>query len=149
MKNKDWHWAECTERDIALDDILTPMAITVIIDQKVRDPELNAYVEQGLGLAELFGFEGLTANDLRNWYQSHASELREKLSGKRRNTLVLRTLTRFKEDVQIENVYDAMVAISVSDKEFHVEESELIRSAASIWGFERPPIKVDKRPSNT
>jgi len=130
---------------ITLDDVLTPLALTVIIDQKVRDPEMNAYIEQGLGLAELFGFEGLTHDDLRNWYESHAPELKEKLTGKRRNTLVLRALTRFKEDVHIENVYDAMVAISVSDKEFHVEESELIRSAASIWGFERPPLKVDKR----
>lgn len=132
--------------DITLDDILTPLAITVIIDQKVRDPEMNAYIEQGIGLAELFGFKDLNSDDLRGWYESHAAELRDKLSGKRRNTLVLRALTRFKEDIQIENVYDAMVAISVSDKEFHVEESELIRSAASIWGFERPPLKVDKRP---
>jgi hypothetical protein len=44
----------------------------------------------------------------------------------------------------MENIYDAMVAISVSDNEFVVDESELIKSAATIWGFSRPPIKVDR-----
>lgn len=132
---------------ITLDDILTPLAITVIIDEKIRDPEMNAYIEQGLGLAELFGFNEVKAEDVKEWYHAHAAEIKKKLSGKRRNTFVLRILTRFKDDMHIENVYDAMMAISISDKEFHVDESELIRSAASIWGFERPPIKVDKRQS--
>lgn len=129
---------------ITLDDILTPLAITVIIDEKIRDPEMKAYIEQGMGLAELFGFEDVEPDYIRSWYDTHASELEQKLSGKRRNTFVLRILTRFKEDMHIENVYDAMMAISISDKEFHLDESELIRSAASIWGFDRPPIKVDR-----
>lgn len=136
---------EIVMSDITLDDILTPLAITVIIDQKVRDPELSAFVEQGLGLSELFEVSDVTETQIRDWYKANAPILEDKLSSKRRNTLVLRSLTRFTEDVHIENVYDAMVAISVSDKEYHIEESDLIRSAASIWGFERPPIKVDGR----
>jgi glycyl-tRNA synthetase alpha subunit len=131
--------------NITLDDILTPLAITVIIDKKVRDPELSAFAEQGLGLTELFEIENVNESQIREWYKEHAPALKEKLSTKRRNTLVLRALTRFSEDIHIENVYDAMVAISVSDNEYHVEESDLIRSAASIWGFERPPLKVDSR----
>ena len=131
--------------DITLDDILTPLAITVIIDQKVRDPELSAFTDQGIGLAELFEISDINEDMVRDWYKTHAPDLSEKLRTKRRNTLVLRALTRFTEDVHIENVYDAMVAISVSDKEYHIEESDLIRSAATIWGFERPPIKVDAR----
>lgn len=144
------YWAEYIghrEADmtaISLDDILTPLAITVIIDEKVRDPEMMAFVDQGLGLAELFGYDKLTEEDLKSWFTQHEAEFEQKLSGSRKNTFVLRVLTRFKEDVEIENVFDAMVAVSVSDKEFHVEESELIRSAASIWGFQRPPIKVDR-----
>ena len=130
---------------ISLDDILTPLAITVIIDEKVRDPEMMAFIEQGLGLADLFGHKDLQAGDLKKWYEIHSPAIEEKVSGSRKNTFVLRVLTRFKEDIEIENVYDAMVAVSVSDKEVHVEESELIRSAASIWGFERPPIKIDKK----
>ncbi len=138
-------YTETKMSDIALDDILTPLAITVIIDQKVRDPELSAFVEQGIGLSELFEISNVSEDHIRSWYVDNAPDLKEKLTTKRRNTLVLRALTRFIEDVHIENVYDAMVAISVSDKEYHVEESDLIRSAASIWGFERPPIKVDAR----
>lgn len=130
---------------LTLDDILTPLAITVIIDEKVPDPEMWSFIEQGLGLAELFGIKGLKPEDLKNWYFEHAGEMKKKLSSSRKNTYILRVLTRFKEDIEIENVFDAMVAISVSDKEFHIDESELIRSAANIWGFQRPPIKVTKK----
>ena len=82
--------------------------------------------------------------ELQAWYEKHQTELAEKLTGKRKNTVVLRALTRFTDDIHIENLYEAMLAISISDKEYVKEESELIRSAASIWGFSRPPFKVSK-----
>jgi len=44
--------------------------------------------------------------------------------------------------LHVENIFDAMVSISISDEEYRREESELIKSAASIWGYRRPPIKV-------
>ena len=125
-------------------DILTPLALTVIIDQKVREPEMKEFCRQAAGLIELFDFDPMTEDDLIAWYAEHQDELSEKLTGKRRNTMVLRTLTRFKDQIHIENIYDAMLAISISDKEYVKEESELIRSAASIWGFSRPPFKVSR-----
>jgi len=126
----------------SLNDILTPLALTVIIDNKVREPEMKEFCRQAAGLIELFEHEPMSDDDLITWYAEHQDELSEKLSGKRRNTMVLRSLTRFRDQVHIENIYDAMLAISISDKEYVKEESELIRSAASIWGFTRPPFKV-------
>jgi len=124
------------------DDILTPLALTVIIDNKVRQPEMTAFCEQAAGLIELFDMENLSDKDLLKWYKDHEGDLRNALSGKRKNTIILRALTRFKEDSQVEAIYEAMLAISISDKEYHEEESDLIKSAASIWGFSRPPFKV-------
>ena len=126
------------------DDILTPLALTVIIDHKVRKPEMAEFCRQAEGLLELFELEPLSTEELLSWYNNHHETLDEKLSGKRKNTLVLRALTRFTEQVHIENIYEAMLAISISDKEYVKEESELIRSAASIWGFSRPPFKVTR-----
>lgn len=126
------------------DDILTPLALTVIIDHKVRDPELREFCRQAAGLIELFDLEPLSQDALMSWYKKHHDDLDEKLSGKRKNTLVLRALTRFTEQVHIENLYEAMLAISISDKEYVKEESELVKSAASIWGFTRPPFKVSR-----
>lgn len=126
------------------DDILTPLALTVIIDHKVLDPEMTEFCRQAAGLIELFELETMSEAELMAWYKTHHDELDEKLSGKRKNTLVLRALTRFTEDMHIENIYEAMLAISISDKEYVKEESELIRSAASIWGFSRPPFKVSR-----
>ena len=123
-------------------DILTPLALTVIIDHKVREPEMTEFCRQAMGLIELFELDPMSEADLMAWYEKHHKELDEKLSGKRKNTLVLRALTRFTDDVHIENLYEAMLAISISDKEYVKEESELIKSAASIWGFSRPPFKV-------
>ena len=124
------------------DDILMPLALTVIIDPKVREPEMAAFTLQAKGLLELFELSPLPEEGLLDWYASHEDEIRKALSGKRKNTIILRALTRFKEDWQVEALYEAMLAISISDKEYHAEESDLIKSAASIWGFSRPPFKV-------
>lgn len=124
------------------EDILTPLALTVIIDNKVRDPEMSAFCVQAAGLIELFELDPMTDDALLDWYTRHEDGLRAALTGKRKNTMILRALTRFKEDSQVEAIYDAMLAISISDKEYHAQESDLIKSAASIWGFSRPPFKV-------
>ncbi len=126
------------------DDILLPLAITVIIDRKVRSPEMMSLIRQATGLFELFELEPMEDKAINAWFKTHAKELETKLKGARRNTLVLRALSRFKEERDVEAIYDAMVSISVSDKEYVVSESELIKSAGAIWGFPRPPIKVDR-----
>ncbi len=127
------------------DDILTPLALTVIIDHKIRDPELASFRVQAAGLIDLFEMEPMSDEALSGWFKAHVAEFEEALSGRRKNTIVLRALTRFTEDVHVENLYDAMLAISISDQEYHQEESELIKSASSIWGFARPPFKVIKK----
>lgn len=127
---------------IDVDDILLPLAIAVLIDKKVRNPELQAFVTQAQALIELFELPALSENVLRAWFETHRDGLREKLDSKRRNTLILRALTRFSDDVHIENMFDAMVQISISDDEYRKEESDLIKSAAALWGYNRPPIKV-------
>lgn len=124
------------------DDILLPLAITVIIDNKVRKPEMSSFSQQATGLFELFSLEPLADAKISAWFKSHSEDLEKKLKGPRRNTLVLRALSRFTEDRDVEAVYDAMVSVSVSDKEYVKAESELIKSAGAIWGFPRPPIKV-------
>ena len=124
------------------DDILMPLALTVMIDNKVRELELNAFREQAAGLIELFELEPMDDKALEEWYRAHEAEIGKKLTGQRKNTIVLRALTRFTEDAHVEAIYEAMLAISISDKEYHTSESELIKSAATIWGFNRPPFKV-------
>ncbi len=124
------------------DDILTPLALTVIIDHKVRELEMSAFREQATGLIDLFELEPMNDKQLISWYNTHETKLSKALSGKRKNTMILRALTRFKDDAHVEAIYEAMLAISISDKEYHSEESDLIKSAASIWGFSRPPFKV-------
>jgi len=126
------------------DDILLPLAIAVIIDKKVRTPELRSFTRQATGLIEMFELEPMTGENIRVWFRAHVEELEDKLNSPRKNTLVLRALSKFSEDRDVEAVYDAMVSISVSDKEYVKSESELIKSAAAIWGFARPPLKVDK-----
>lgn len=127
------------------DDILLPLAITVVIDHKVRDPERKAFITQAQGLLDLLEMEPMSEAELTAWFEERETELDEKLSGKRRNTAVLAALSRFKDDLIVENIYEAMVAISISDEEFVHEESDLIKSAGAIWGFPKPPIKVVRK----
>ncbi len=124
------------------DDILIPLAITIIIDTHIRDPELTEFCVQAEHLIELFSLAPLTNAELRAWFKDHLTSIKASVNGARKNTFILRALTKFKEDLHVENIYDAMVSISISDDEYRREESELIKSAASIWGYQRPPIKV-------
>ena len=127
-----------------IDDILTPLALTVIIDNFVRDPELSEYIVQAEGLLELLGDDDdMQAPDILGWFRDNEMILIARMKSARKNTFVLTTLMKFKDDdMAIEAMYDAMLAISISDKEYHIDESDLIKSAASLWGYERPPFKV-------
>lgn len=122
--------------------ILMPLAITVIIDNKIRDPEMAEFCSQANELFPLFGLDLMATDEILKWFSENEKTIGEKLQGKRRNTTILIALTRFKEDLHVENLYEAMISISICDKEYKREESELIQSAASIWGYNRPPIKV-------
>lgn len=119
-----------------------PLAVTVIIDTKVRDMEIAEFCRQAQGLIDLIDLKPMSTAELQKWFAAHRDQIAEKLSGARRNTLVLRVLSKFKDDVLMENLYDAMVQISVCDQEYRQEESDLIKSAAVLWGYERPPIKI-------
>ena len=122
--------------------ILLPLAITVIIDNKIRDPEMAEFHSQATELFELFNLPPLNQDEIIEWFKTHEANIAEKLTGHRKNTTILIALSRFKDDIHVENIYEAMIAISICDKEYKREESELIQSAASIWGYNRPPIKV-------
>ncbi len=124
------------------DDIFMPLALTVIIDNKVRDPEMLEFRKQATALCELFELDQMSEKDVTSWFNQREPKIRETLNDKGKNTAVLRALTRFTEDIHVENMYDAMVCISISDQEFVRDESDLIKSAATIWGFDRPPFKV-------
>ncbi len=125
-------------------DILTPLALTVIIDNKVRDPELYEFVVQAEGLLDLLMYDNKIDHEvIIAWFKDNEAELTKRIKSTRKNTFILTTLNRFKgDDIAIEAMYDAMLAISISDKEYHVDESDLIKSAAVLWGYERPPFKV-------
>jgi len=130
--------------DFTHDDILTPLAITVIIDNQVRDPELFEFCQQGQNLFELFELPPLSTEDMMTWFEVHEQSITEILHSKKRNTFILKTMTRFKEDIHVENLYEAMIAVSVADKEYRPEESDLVKSAASLWGYDRPPLKISE-----
>lgn len=124
------------------DDILMPLALTVMIDNKIKDPELMEFRQQAAALFNLFEIDQKTEAELVVWFKEKEAQLSTTLNGRRKNTEILRALTRFSDDVHVEAMYDAMVTISVADKEYHREESDLVKSAASIWGFQRPPLKI-------
>ena len=140
-----WLYGElAVTADFSIDEILTPLALTVIIDNKVRDPEMREFRTQAEGLLDMLGHE----NDpdrvcAQDWFDMAEPKLNASIKGRGKNTVILKALTRFSDnDAVIEAMYDAMLAISISDKEYHAAESDLVKSAASLWGYRRPPFKV-------
>lgn len=133
-----------TETSFTVDDILMPLAIAIVIDHKVRDIEEAVFVELANGLLELFGKADMSPKELVDWFHGHKNDLEDQLWEKGGNTLVLKSLARFKEQKYCEAIYDALVTITVADNEYVTEESRLIKSAASLYGFQRPPIKITR-----
>jgi len=127
-----------------IDELLTPLALTVIIDNKVRDPELSEFIVQAEGLMEAIDdLDSMAPQDILAWFKTNEPILVAQMKSAGKNTFVLKTLTRFRgHDAIIEAMYDAMLAISISDQEYHEQESELVKSAATLWGYVRPPFKV-------
>ncbi|HHL42067.1 MAG TPA: hypothetical protein ENJ42_00485 [Hellea balneolensis] len=128
--------------NFSIDELLTPLALAVIIDNKVRDPELSEFVVQAEGLLDLLGLN-MAPQDILAWFRDNEPKLISRMNRTGKNTFVLVALTRFKDnDAIVEAMYDAMLAISISDQEYHETESELMKSAASLWGYQRPPFKI-------
>ncbi len=125
----------------SFEDVLRVLAISVIIDEKIRDRELHEFTRQAVGLSEICNAD-FDAAAAEAWFDKNKPVILTEMAGKGRNTVILKALTRIKTEVLRENIYDSMIAISVSDKEYHRDESDLIRSAATIWGYTRPPLKV-------
>lgn len=134
-----------TSSPFSVDDILMPLAIAIIIDHKVRDVEQAVFIELANGLLDLFGKAEMAPADITAWFNNHKTALEDQLWEKGGNTLVLRALARFREQKHCEAIYDALVTISIADNEYVPEESRLIKSAASLYGFQRPPIKITRR----
>jgi len=76
------------------DDILMPLALTVMIDSKIKDPELREFRQQAAALFNLFELEQWTEEELAAWFLAKESELKTVLDGRRKNTEILRALTR-------------------------------------------------------
>lgn len=127
-----------------IDEILTPLAIAVVIDHKVRKVEQTAFAELADGLLELFGHEPMGEEAILDWFSRNQTDLEDQLWEKGGNTMVLHALTRFKKPVYCEAIYDALVSIVIADDEYVPEESRLIKSAATIYGYQRPPIPVTR-----
>ena len=127
-----------------LDTILTPLAIAVIIDHQVKSVEKTTFVERAQGLLEYFGHDVLDRKALLAWFAEASKRLEDQLWDRGGNTVVLRALASFRDDAECEAIYDALVAISVADEKFVPDESRLIKSAAAIYGFDLPPIPVDR-----
>ncbi|MEE9347906.1 MAG: hypothetical protein V3U82_06900 [Robiginitomaculum sp.] len=127
--------------DSKVNDVLSVLAITVIIDQHIRTPELTEFKTQAEGLAILC-CPDLTQERAKAWFDENEPHILDSMESRGRNTVILKAITAIKDEMIRENLYDAMIAISISDKEYHKQESDLVRSAAVIWGFTRPPFKV-------
>lgn len=129
--------------DCNFEDVLHVLAIAVIIDEKILEREVEEFIRQAEGLYSLFA-QDQDRSGARDWFIANKPKILEQMASRGRNTVILKALTRVKDPMVRENLYDAMIAVSMSDEEYHKEESDFIRSAASIWGYARPPFKVSR-----
>ncbi|WP_169331782.1 TerB family tellurite resistance protein [Robiginitomaculum antarcticum] len=123
-------------------NVLRILAITVIIDGREREAELLAFTEYAQGLAPLAGYDPPNADWLADWYGAQRPEIIAEIKGRGKNTVILKAFASVTDPALREAVFDAIIHIAVSDKDYHASESDYIRSAAAIWGFRPPFIKT-------
>lgn len=128
-------------------NVLRILAITVIIDGREREEEMLAFAVHAQGLAPLAGFDPPNTDWLADWYSAQRPQITADIKGRGKNTVILKAFASVKDPAIREAVFDAIIHIAISDKDYHETESDFIRSAAAIWGYRQPYITINEAQS--
>ena len=120
-------------------DIFTLLAIIVVADDRVYKEEVDSFVAQVEILKTEVGSEALVTTKLAfDWFHAQRDEIRAKIQQENSQFFVVRTIQGLLDFPDHGALLRSMEAVSVSDREFHIEEKSVIELAAAYWG-QKPP----------
>ena len=125
--------------------VATIFAVTVLLDDRERDPELIEFVHACMvHNHRLRPGVILSRQHLLKWFDANKEAIRARLHADDAEAYKTDLLSRiFDEDLQ-RGVLSSIFAISVADYELHDEETDFISRALAVWHTTMPtPEEVD------
>lgn len=120
-------------------EIFTLLAIIVVADNRVYKEEVDSFVGQVDILKSQVGSEALVTSKLAfDWFIAQRDEIKAKINQDNAEFYIVRTIQSLMDFPDHGALLRSMEAVSVSDREFHIEEKSIIQLAAAYWG-QTPP----------
>ena len=120
-------------------EIFTLLAIIVVADNRVYKEEVDSFVGQVDILKSQVGSEALVTSKLAfDWFIAQRDEIKAKINQDNAEFYIVRTIQSLMDFPDHGALLRSMEAVSVSDREFHIEEKSIIQLAAAHWG-QTPP----------
>lgn len=118
--------------------ILTLLGVMILADGRVRESEVDAFVE-GVRVLQANFEPGDASPDhaIRGWYDYHASRLRELSQSEPFETAITPLLADLSELPNRQLLLDQLGVIADSDLHRDPTERDLLTLAAAFWGLVR------------
>jgi len=119
--------------------ILTLLAVTVMVDQRVYKEEVDCFVEQALALKDDVSPDMLFSRKMVfDWFVVHRDEIKTWLGEPEPHTRILRHILALGENPHRAKFLDAMYAVAMADNDYHKSEVGTLALAAKHWHLPHP-----------
>lgn len=126
--------------------LMSILAYAVVIDKKIYQEEVDAFVEAVLSLENLFPKEtNLNRASIRQWFIEHREVLTANIKSSIGSSYILQHITALNSLREKDRIVRAIIAISVSDNYLHFMETKLVDLCSAHWGVTAPIQTVGRQ----
>lgn len=138
----DWHW-EVIVQNQDWDNILHLLAIAVLADRRVRDPELIEFCHEAQRICRAYYPDKIMPRaDLRDWFLARQDALKAKLSSDNANSVILSAVQSIPEGPLRATILQAIFSISICDYDLDDKESALVHLCQREWNIPLPDLEL-------
>ena len=118
------------------DNILTLLAIAVLADHKLRDPELIEFCHEAQLLNDLIDPDRiLSRRSLLDWFHHYRSEIDAKLQGPDADIFIRQSFDEITNTELRPHILQSIFGICICDYDLHDEEAHVIQIGVKAWNM--------------
>lgn len=116
------------------DEILTLLAISILVDKRLRDEEISAFCQEAQSLMREFKDQDLMPRtEFKRWLAAHKDSISRQLSGNNRNSYMSGAVNNILDPKLRKSILLSLFKLSVSDFNLHAHETELLLLCKNEW----------------
>ncbi len=121
------------------ENALTLLAIIVLADDRVRDPEMVEFCHEAQLVNQALSPDRIiTDGHMRRWFAAHKENIRKALHTDK-DAFIINCLGVISEPDLRKIILQGMFAISICDYEMHDEENEILKTVIQAWQLQFDP----------